>query len=165
MSSALAQPFLGLIGIVGVMQGGGESSPVEPGSMLWLIQRDFLEGKTVQTMVSEALQPVPNPYNDQDIAQVHNAWLAVCAVSCRDPCSCSQAQMEIFLLACCVRCYLRQGCWSKLSEDHKCVIYCCPSIHCRCLLNCSLTCLQCRAECLLSLSMCINWHCMDWHAA
>ena len=95
MSSALAQLFLGLIGIVGVMQGGGESSPVEPGSMLWLIQRDFLEGKTVQTMVSEALQPVPNPYNDQDIAQVHNAWLAVCAVSCRDPCSCSQAQMEM----------------------------------------------------------------------
>lgn len=38
--------------------------------MLWLIQRDFLEGKTVQSMVSEALQPVPNPYQDQDIAQV-----------------------------------------------------------------------------------------------
>lgn len=81
MSSALAQLFLGSIGIFGVMQGGGGSSPVEPGSMLWLIQRDFLEGKTVQTMVSEALQPVPNPYNDQDIAQVHNAWLAVYAVS------------------------------------------------------------------------------------
>lgn len=38
--------------------------------MLWLIQRDFLEGKTVQAMVSEALQPVPNPEQDQDIAQV-----------------------------------------------------------------------------------------------
>lgn len=60
---------------VGVLQGGGGSSPVEPGSMLWLIQRDFLEGKTVQTMVSEALQPVLNPYNDQDIAQVPTAVL------------------------------------------------------------------------------------------
>lgn len=38
--------------------------------MLWLIQRDFLEGKTVQDMVTEALLPVANPYEDQDIAQV-----------------------------------------------------------------------------------------------
>ena len=38
--------------------------------MLWLIQRDFLEGKTVQQMVSEALLPVANPFEDQDIAQV-----------------------------------------------------------------------------------------------
>lgn len=60
---------------VGALQGGGGSSPVEPGSMLWLIQRDFLEGKTVQAMVSEALQPVANPYQDQDIAQVHTALL------------------------------------------------------------------------------------------
>ena len=29
--------------------------------MLWLIQRDFLEGKTVGQMVSEALSEVPNP--------------------------------------------------------------------------------------------------------
>ena len=43
--------------------------------MLWLIQRDFLEGKTVQSMVSEALQPVPNPFQDQDIAQVTPATL------------------------------------------------------------------------------------------
>ncbi|DBA92145.1 TPA: hypothetical protein ACH3X1_015866 [Trebouxia sp. C0004] len=53
------------------VQGGGGSSPVEPGNMLWLIQRDFLEGKTVQDMVSEALLPVANPYEDQDIAQVN----------------------------------------------------------------------------------------------
>ena len=38
--------------------------------MLWLIQRDFLEGKTVQQMVSEALLPVANPHEDADIAQV-----------------------------------------------------------------------------------------------
>ena len=77
------QHFLTVIGIVGAVQGGGGSSPVEPGSMLWLIQRDFLEGKTVQTMVSEALQPVPNPFHDQDIAQVaHSARLALDAISC-----------------------------------------------------------------------------------
>lgn len=52
------------------VQGGGGSSPVEAGNMLWLIQRDFLEGKTVQQMVSEALLPVANPFEDQDIAQV-----------------------------------------------------------------------------------------------
>ena len=39
--------------------------------MLWLIQRDFLQGKTVQDMVTEALLPVANPYEDQDIAQVN----------------------------------------------------------------------------------------------
>ena len=38
--------------------------------MLWLIQRDFLEGKTVQQMVSEALSEVPNPTRNVDIAQV-----------------------------------------------------------------------------------------------
>jgi hypothetical protein len=37
--------------------------------MLWLIQRDFLEGKTVQQMVAEALARVPNPSQDPDIAQ------------------------------------------------------------------------------------------------
>lgn len=43
--------------------------------MLWLIQRDFLEGKTVQDMVSEALLPVANPFEDQDIAQVNTLGL------------------------------------------------------------------------------------------
>ena len=43
--------------------------------MLWLIQRDFLEGKTVQAMVAEALLPVPNPFEDQDIAQVTGSSL------------------------------------------------------------------------------------------
>ncbi len=45
-------------------------TPVEAPNMLWLIQRDFLEGKTVQQMVSEALARVPNPSRDPDIAQV-----------------------------------------------------------------------------------------------
>ena len=66
----LAQACKSLLLLLLGVQGGGGSSPVEPGNMLWLIQRDFLEGKTVQAMVSEALQPVPNPEQDQDIAQV-----------------------------------------------------------------------------------------------
>ena len=45
-------------------------APVEAPNMLWLIQRDFLEGKTVQQMVSEALSAVPNPSRNPDIAQV-----------------------------------------------------------------------------------------------
>ena len=50
-------------------QGKG-STAVEPGNMLWLIQRDFLEGKTVDAMVKEALAPVTNPHGDHDISQV-----------------------------------------------------------------------------------------------
>jgi hypothetical protein len=38
--------------------------------MLWLIQRDFLQGKSVQAMVTEALAEVPNPAGNPDIAQV-----------------------------------------------------------------------------------------------
>ncbi|GMH33914.1 hypothetical protein BSKO_01748 [Bryopsis sp. KO-2023] len=45
--------------------------PVEPGNMLWLIQRDFLEGKTVDQMVKDALAPVENAYGDKDISQVN----------------------------------------------------------------------------------------------
>ena len=49
---------------------GIQRAPLAPANMLWLIQRDFLEGKTVQAMVKEALQPVPNPGRDADIEQV-----------------------------------------------------------------------------------------------
>lgn len=45
--------------------------PFEPGNMLWLIQRDFLEGKTVQEMLNTALAPVPNTFADKDIDQVN----------------------------------------------------------------------------------------------
>lgn len=50
---------------------GDKAAPVEPANMLWLIQRDFLEGKTVQAMVREALAPQDNALNDPDIAQVN----------------------------------------------------------------------------------------------
>ena len=49
---------------------GKRRAPLAPANMLWLIQRDFLEGKTVQAMVKEALEPVPNPEHDTDIDQV-----------------------------------------------------------------------------------------------
>ena len=43
--------------------------------MLWLIQRDFLEGQSVQQMVNAALEPVPNPGHDADIDQVRTPLL------------------------------------------------------------------------------------------
>nr|XP_024360229.1 guanylate-binding protein 4-like isoform X2 [Physcomitrium patens] len=49
----------------------GRESILEPAKLLWLIQRDFLEGKSVQAMVEEALQTVPNPDNNKDIFQVN----------------------------------------------------------------------------------------------
>jgi len=38
----------------------GQDVAFEPAKLLWLIQRDFLQGKSVQQMVGEALQRVPN---------------------------------------------------------------------------------------------------------
>ncbi|GLI66294.1 hypothetical protein VaNZ11_010056, partial [Volvox africanus] len=37
---------------------------VEPGSMLWLIQRDFLHGQTADELVKSVLAPVDNPKHD-----------------------------------------------------------------------------------------------------
>jgi hypothetical protein len=39
--------------------------------MLWVIQRDFLQGKSVQQLVKDALAPVPNPNNDKAIADTN----------------------------------------------------------------------------------------------
>ncbi|CAI5494657.1 unnamed protein product [Closterium sp. Naga37s-1] len=49
----------------------GRDEVFTPAKLLWLIQRDFLEGKTVQEMVRGALQPVPNPEGDKDVEQVN----------------------------------------------------------------------------------------------
>ena len=59
----------GAVYVLAFSQGDGGSS-VEPGNMLWLIQRDFLEGKSVEAMVKESLAPVANPHGDRDITQV-----------------------------------------------------------------------------------------------
>lgn len=40
-------------------------------NMLWVIQRDFLQGKTPQQMLGEAMQLVSNPNSDKGIDQVN----------------------------------------------------------------------------------------------
>ncbi|CAI5525714.1 unnamed protein product [Closterium sp. Naga37s-1] len=76
----LAEEFYGRWVEVGVGDGvgwvvgegkGGRDEVFTPAKLLWLIQRDFLEGKTVQEMVRGALQPVPNPEGDKDVDQVN----------------------------------------------------------------------------------------------
>ncbi|PKA59769.1 hypothetical protein AXF42_Ash011893 [Apostasia shenzhenica] len=49
----------------------GQDVAFEPAKLLWLIQRDFLQGKSVQQMVHEALQRVPNANGDKYIDQVN----------------------------------------------------------------------------------------------
>ncbi|PIN25813.1 Guanylate-binding protein [Handroanthus impetiginosus] len=49
----------------------GQDVAFEPAKLLWLIQRDFLQGKSVQQMVDEALQRVPNDSGDKNIDQVN----------------------------------------------------------------------------------------------
>lgn len=43
---------------------------IEPLHMVWVIQRDFLQGKSTQASLEEALAPVPNPKADDSIQQV-----------------------------------------------------------------------------------------------
>ncbi|KAL6647267.1 hypothetical protein ACP70R_014704 [Stipagrostis hirtigluma subsp. patula] len=49
----------------------GQDVAFEPAKLLWLIQRDFLEGKSVQQMVDEALQRVPNKNGDKYIDEIN----------------------------------------------------------------------------------------------
>ncbi|KAK4848870.1 hypothetical protein QYF36_018198 [Acer negundo] len=49
----------------------GQDVAFEPAKLLWLIQRDFLQGKSVQEMVHEALRQVPNDNGDRNINQVN----------------------------------------------------------------------------------------------
>ncbi|XP_031269911.1 uncharacterized protein LOC116128340 [Pistacia vera] len=49
----------------------GQDVAFEPAKLLWLIQRDFLQGKSVQEMVHEALRRVPNDNGDKNIDQVN----------------------------------------------------------------------------------------------
>uniref|UniRef100_A0A1D1ZEI7 Guanylate-binding protein 4 n=1 Tax=Anthurium amnicola TaxID=1678845 RepID=A0A1D1ZEI7_9ARAE len=49
----------------------GQDVAFEPAKLLWLIQRDFLQGKSVQDMVNDALQEVPNNNGDKNIDQVN----------------------------------------------------------------------------------------------
>ncbi|XP_041003517.1 guanylate-binding protein 4 isoform X2 [Juglans microcarpa x Juglans regia] len=49
----------------------GQDVAFEPAKLLWLIQRDFLQGKSVQEMVDDALQRVPNNDGDKNIEMVN----------------------------------------------------------------------------------------------
>ncbi|BBN11348.1 hypothetical protein MPTK1_5g11130 [Marchantia polymorpha subsp. ruderalis] len=49
----------------------GRESALQPAKLVWLIQRDFLEGKSVQQMVDQALQPVPNVGGNREIDEVN----------------------------------------------------------------------------------------------
>ncbi|XP_074368257.1 uncharacterized protein LOC141708498 isoform X2 [Apium graveolens] len=49
----------------------GQDVAFEPAKLLWLIQRDFLQGKSVKEMVDEALKHVPNSDGDKYIDQIN----------------------------------------------------------------------------------------------
>ncbi|KAH1136497.1 hypothetical protein AAZX31_10G030200 [Glycine max] len=49
----------------------GQDVAFEPAKLLWLIQRDFLQGKSVQEMVNEALRRVPNTDGNKNIDMVN----------------------------------------------------------------------------------------------
>lgn len=49
----------------------GQDVAFEPARLLWLIQRDFLQGKSVQELVNEALRRVPNADGDKNIDMVN----------------------------------------------------------------------------------------------
>ncbi|KAL6968255.1 hypothetical protein U1Q18_034057 [Sarracenia purpurea var. burkii] len=49
----------------------GQDVAFEPAKLLWLIQRDFLQGKSVKEMVDEALRHIPNSDGDKNIDQVN----------------------------------------------------------------------------------------------
>lgn len=56
----------------GVAQEASQSAAkryIEPLHMVWVIQRDFLQGKSTQASLEEALAPVPNPKGDGSIQQ------------------------------------------------------------------------------------------------
>ncbi|CAA6653677.1 unnamed protein product [Spirodela intermedia] len=58
----------------------GQDVAFEPAKLLWLIQRDFLQGKSVQEMVTDALQEVPNPNDDKNIDQVNQIRKSLAAM-------------------------------------------------------------------------------------
>ncbi|KAL2635536.1 hypothetical protein R1flu_007015 [Riccia fluitans] len=59
----------------------GRESALQPARLVWLIQRDFLEGKTVQQMVDQALQPVPNIAGSREIDEVNRIRLSLAVMA------------------------------------------------------------------------------------
>jgi hypothetical protein len=64
------------------MHQGEAAGALEPGSMLWLLQRDFLHGQSVSELVAQALAPVDNPRHDPDIEQLNRIRKARRNVHC-----------------------------------------------------------------------------------
>ncbi|KAI3829718.1 hypothetical protein L1987_03846 [Smallanthus sonchifolius] len=56
----------------------GQDVAFVPAKLLWLIQRDFLQGKSVKEMVDEALRHVPNSNGDKNIDQPHLQRTKLC---------------------------------------------------------------------------------------
>ncbi|KAK4560244.1 hypothetical protein RGQ29_009141 [Quercus rubra] len=56
----------------------GQDIAFEPAKLLWLIQRDFLQGKSVQEMVDEALRHVPNNDGNKNIDMPHLQRTKLC---------------------------------------------------------------------------------------
>ncbi|KAK4276554.1 hypothetical protein QN277_014688 [Acacia crassicarpa] len=57
--------------VCGLNRVKGQDVAFEPSKLLWLIQRDFLQGKSVQELVNEALRHVPNTDRDKNIDMVN----------------------------------------------------------------------------------------------
>ncbi|GLT42403.1 hypothetical protein SLA2020_164050 [Shorea laevis] len=64
----LAEEFYGRFAFMPYL---GQDVAFEPAKLLWLIQRDFLQGKSVKEVVDEALQHVPNTDGNKNIDQVN----------------------------------------------------------------------------------------------
>lgn len=58
-----------------------QNPPISPGSMIWLIQRDFLQGSTLSTTLKNALKQVPNPHNDPGILQLNRIRQGLAAIA------------------------------------------------------------------------------------
>ncbi|KAG2485718.1 hypothetical protein HYH03_015602 [Edaphochlamys debaryana] len=59
----------------------GSSGSVEPGSMLWLIQRDFLQGQNASDLVRSVLRPVPNPEHDPGLDALNQVRASLSALA------------------------------------------------------------------------------------
>jgi hypothetical protein len=58
-----------------------QDTPIRPGSMVWLIQRDFLQGATLKKTLETALKQVPNPHNDPAITQLNRIRQGLAAIT------------------------------------------------------------------------------------
>ncbi|KAM1475074.1 hypothetical protein ACFX2I_031015 [Malus domestica] len=67
----LGEEFYGRSAVCSILVVIGQDVAFEPAKLLWLIQRDFLQGKSVQEMVNEALLRVPNSDGNKNIDMVN----------------------------------------------------------------------------------------------